>query len=59
MTPFVFHRNAVGVAILSLASLAASAQQTEPAPADAAPTLKEITVTGNPLGGAELIAPTT
>ncbi|MGJ7494420.1 TonB-dependent receptor [Variovorax sp. RT4R15] len=59
MTPFVFHRNAVGVAILSLASLVASAQQTEPAPADAAPTLKEITVTGNPLGGAELIAPTT
>jgi len=59
MTPFVFHRNAVGVAILSLASLAASAQQTEPAPADAAPTLKEITVTGNPLGGTELIAPTT
>ena len=59
MTPFVFHRNAVGVAILSLASLAASAQQTEPAAADAAPTLKEITVTGNPLGGTELIAPTT
>ncbi|MDM0059518.1 TonB-dependent receptor [Variovorax fucosicus] len=59
MTPFVFHRNAVGVAILSLASLAAGAQQAEPAPADAAPTLKEITVTGNPLGGAELIAPTT
>ncbi len=52
MTPFIFRRHAVGIACLSLAALAASAQE-------AAPTLKEITVTGNPLGATELIAPTT
>lgn len=50
----IFRRNAIGIAVLSLASCAAFAQ------ADAtAPSLREVTVTGNPLGASELIAPTT
>lgn len=63
MTPN-FRRNAIGVAVLSLASFASMAQAQDPAqvqqaqPADAA-SLREITVTGNPLGATDLIAPTT
>jgi iron complex outermembrane receptor protein len=60
-----FRRNAIGVAVLSLAAFASAshaqtqdAVQTQPAAADAA-TLREVTVTGNPLGASELIAPTT
>jgi len=59
-----FRRNAIGVAVLSLASFASMAQAQDPAqvqqvqPADAA-SLREITVTGNPLGATDLIAPTT
>ena len=58
-----FRRNAIGAAVLSLASLASMAQaqptpQAQPAEAAAA-TLPEIAVTGNPLGASELIAPTT
>lgn len=48
-------RSAVGVAVLSLLSSAAWGQSG----ADAPPTLREVTVTGNPLGAADLIAPTT
>ena len=62
MTP-QFRRNAIGAAVLSLASAAALAQT---APADPSPnpqqpttSLREITVTGNPLGASDLIAPTT
>jgi len=60
-----FRRNAIGAAVLSLASFAAMAQgQPQPAPQAqpaeaAAATLPEIAVTGNPLGAADLIAPTT
>ena len=62
MTPN-FRRNAIGVAVLSLASFASMAQtqasNAVPAqPTDAA-SLREITVTGNPLGASDLIAPTT
>jgi iron complex outermembrane receptor protein len=58
-----FRRNAIGAAVLSLASFAAMAQaqpapQAQPAEAAAA-SLPEIAVTGNPLGASELIAPTT
>ena len=59
-----FRRNAIGAAVLSLASFASMAQaqpapQAQPADAAAAATLPEIAVTGNPLGASELIAPTT
>jgi iron complex outermembrane receptor protein len=50
---FSFLRHASRVAVLSLACGAAWAQN------DAAPALREVTVTGNPLGADELIAPTT
>ncbi|OUM03364.1 TonB-dependent receptor [Variovorax sp. JS1663] len=52
----LFARNALGVAVLSLLSCAASAQSDAAAPAGS---LQEITVTGNPLGATDLIAPTT
>jgi iron complex outermembrane receptor protein len=58
-----FRRNAIGVAVLSLAFAAAShAQDTtqiqvQAQPADAA-SLPAVTVTGNPLGASDLIAPT-
>lgn len=58
--PSPFPRHRVGVAVLSLlscTSLTAWAQQA--APEAPAPSLAEITVTGNPLGATELIAPTT
>jgi iron complex outermembrane receptor protein len=44
-----FRRNAIGVAVLSLASVTVWAQASLP----------EVTVTGNPLGASDLIAPTT
>ncbi len=44
-----FRRNAIGVAVLSFSSLTAWAQASLP----------EVTVTGNPLGATDLIAPTT
>lgn len=44
-----FRRNAIGVAVLSLLSCTAWAQASLP----------EVTVTGNPLGASDLIAPTT
>lgn len=60
MTPN-FRRNAIGVAVLSLAAFAGAAQaQTAPAaPAADTSSLREVTVTGNPLGASDLIAPTT
>ncbi|HSU20723.1 MAG TPA: TonB-dependent receptor [Variovorax sp.] len=51
-----FRRHAIGIAVLSLASLLgvnAPAQTRTPTPS-----LGEVTVTGNPLGATELIAPT-
>lgn len=51
-----FKGGAVGVA-MSLASAAALAQSQAQAQAQGTPALKEITVTGNPLGASELIAP--
>ncbi|MDB5732282.1 MAG: TonB-dependent receptor [Variovorax sp.] len=66
----IFRRSAIGAAVFALAHCAAWAQvpaddasTTVPAAATpaAAPTgssLREVTVTGNPLGGGELIAPT-
>ena len=52
-----FTRHAVGVAVLTLlnAGNPAHAQQTAPKPA--AVTLKEVTITGNPLGATDLISP--
>ncbi|MEJ7687179.1 MAG: TonB-dependent receptor [Variovorax sp.] len=52
-----FRRNAIGVAVLSFLSCAAWAQNDRASAAP--PALQEITVTGNPLGAADLIAPTT
>ncbi|RIX80218.1 TonB-dependent receptor [Acidovorax cavernicola] len=56
MTP-LFRRNAIGAAVLSLASVASLAQTADTA-ADTS-SLREVTVTGNPLGASDLIAPTT
>ncbi len=54
-----FSRHAVGAAVFSLIALNAHAQTANPAGTAApAPSLKEVTVTGNPLGASELIAPT-
>jgi iron complex outermembrane receptor protein len=50
-----FPRSAVGTAILTLLAIGCSLAQAQ----TAAPSLKEITVTGNPLGTADLIAPAT
>ncbi|QRY29339.1 TonB-dependent receptor [Variovorax sp. PDNC026] len=56
-----FRRNAIGAAVLLLAALAGAANaQTAPAPSTADDaSLREVTVTGNPLGASDLIAPTT
>jgi iron complex outermembrane receptor protein len=53
---FLFRRNAIGAAILSLACCAGWAQADAGA---STPSLREVTVTGNPLGATDLIAPTT
>ena len=53
-----FARNAVGLAVLSLVSCLAWAQSDSSATTGGA-ALPEVTVTGNPLGASELIAPTT
>jgi iron complex outermembrane receptor protein len=56
-----FRRNAIGVAVLSLAFASASHAQTQEAaqaPSADSPGLAAITVTGNPLGTNDLIAPT-
>jgi len=50
----IFRRNALAVAALSFLSLAAHAQADNNTPS---PTLKEVTVTGNPLGATDVIAP--
>ncbi|MDM0028581.1 TonB-dependent receptor [Variovorax saccharolyticus] len=56
--PFPFPRHRVGVAVLSFLSCASFGAWAQSAPEAAAPSLGEITVTGNPLGAADLIAPT-
>lgn len=57
-----FRRHAIGVAVLSLATFAsashAQAQGAAQVPSTDASNLREITVTGNPLGASALIAPT-
>lgn len=53
-----FARNAVGLAVLSLVSCLAWAQ-TDGAATTSGAALPEVTVTGNPLGAGDLIAPTT
>lgn len=54
----VFRRRAASAAVLSLMASLAWAQQTPQTPANApAPALKEVTVTGNPLGADDLISP--
>ncbi|MCU4121578.1 TonB-dependent receptor [Variovorax sp. N23] len=54
-----FSRHAVGAAAFSFIALSAHAQTATTADAVVpAPSLKEVTVTGNPLGASELIAPT-
>jgi iron complex outermembrane recepter protein len=50
-------RHAVGMAVLVLVSGGASAQVVPAAPRPATVTLKEVTVTGNPLGATDLISP--
>ncbi len=50
-----FHRSAVGAAVLTLAASAALAQTAPSIPPSQ--TLKEVTVTGNPLGSADLVSP--
>lgn len=54
MSP-IFRRHAIGIAVLSFVSCASWAQS---ATDTATPVLREVTVTGNPLGATELIAPT-
>ena len=51
----LFQRSAIGTATLTLLALSCTAAHAQ----TAAPTLKEITVTGNPLGAADLISPAT
>jgi iron complex outermembrane receptor protein len=54
-----FNRHAVGAAAFSFLALSAHAQTSNATGSAApAPSLKEVTVTGNPLGASELIAPT-
>ena len=56
---FRFHRSAVALAALSAVStLSLLAWPAHAQSEAAAPSLKEVTVTGNPLGATELIAPT-
>lgn len=55
MYPHFSRRAVAAAAILSMLSWASSAQTTS----GAAPSLGEVTVTGNPLGASELIAPVT
>ncbi|MGO4393212.1 TonB-dependent receptor [Variovorax sp. M-6] len=57
--PFPFHPHCVGVAVLSFLSCASSGAWAQATPDAPAPSLGEITVTGNPLGASDLIAPTT
>lgn len=56
---FLFHRHGVGAAVLSFLSCAAGGAWAQASPGAPAPSLGEITVTGNPLGASDLIAPTT
>jgi len=53
-----FSRSALGAAMLSL-WCGASWAQSQVQPVEAAPALREIIVTGNPLGASDLIVPTT
>ena len=53
----LFRRAAIGTACLSRFTLACPPAQAQTSALGAAPTLKEITVTGNPLGAADLMAP--
>ena len=55
----LFPPPAIGTACLSLFAIACPVAQAQTSAPGAAPTLKEITVTGNPLGAADLIAPAT
>jgi len=55
----LFPRHRVGVAVLSVISCASPGAWAQPAPEAPAASLGEITVTGNPLGATDLIAPTT
>ncbi|MFT4265818.1 MAG: TonB-dependent receptor [Xenophilus sp.] len=57
MHPHPFSRHAIGAAVLLLAASAAWAQSADDAAADA-PALDTVTVTGNPLGAEQSIAPT-
>ena len=55
-----FTRHAVGMAVLHLLCACASVhaqQATTPAPKPATVTLKDVTITGNPLGATDLISP--
>ena len=54
-----FPRHRVGVAVLSVLSCASPGTWAQPAPEAPAGSLGEITVTGNPLGATDPIAPTT
>lgn len=54
-----FPRSAIGTATLTLLALGCAAAQAQTQAPVATPTLKEITVTGNPLGATDLIAPAT
>ena len=53
-----FARHAVGMAILHLLCAGASVHAQQVAPRPATVTLKEVTVTGNPLGATDFITPT-
>ena len=55
----LFPRSAIGMACLSLIAIACPAAQAQTGDPAATPILKEITVTGNPLGAADLITPAT
>jgi iron complex outermembrane receptor protein len=55
----LFPRPTIGTACLSLFAIACPAAQAQTGAPAATPTLKEIAVTGNPLGTTDLITPTT
>ncbi|MDM0042884.1 TonB-dependent receptor [Variovorax dokdonensis] len=54
-----YRRSAVSAAVLSLSCCATAWAQSQPATPDSRPAMREITVTGNPLGAPDPIAPVT
>ncbi|MES2508566.1 MAG: TonB-dependent receptor [Pseudomonadota bacterium] len=54
---FLFSKNALQLAVLALIATGTAQAQNAPPPSPTSANLKEVTVTGNPLGATEIIAP--